>query len=280
MDPADRVVRAITNDNAFRIITIRATDTVQAAVRAQKASGPTAGWFGQLLTGVVLVRETMSPELRVQCILKGETGSFVADALPDGLTRGLVNLPAGVTSYAPSADSLLQVVRTMSRGELHQGVVKVGLDISTALTTYMLNSEQVVSVIGVDCHVEADEVRLAGGYIVQMLPEMGNAALRSMTARVEALPPIRQLLSETSADPDLILARVVGDVAHTRTSDSGVRFGCLCDQARVVGALASLGEVEIRKIVESGEVLTIACDYCGVSYQVSPAELRGLLEKS
>lgn len=46
------------------------------------------------------------------------------------------------------------------------------------------------------------------------------------------------------------------------------------------GALASLGEAEIRKIVESGEVLTIACDYCGVSYQVSPAELRGLLEKS
>ncbi|MFO0724405.1 MAG: Hsp33 family molecular chaperone HslO [Myxococcota bacterium] len=281
MEPSDRVVRAITNDNAFRVITIRATETVRAAVKAQKATGKTAEWFGELLTGTVLVRETMSPDLRVQTILQGEegAGSLVGDALPQGKTRGLVNSKAG-SSFVPNASARLQVVRTMARGQLHQGIVQVGPDISNALTAYMVNSEQVVSEIGLGCLSDEDGIKMAGGYIVQILPEHTAEAMRVMTARLQALPEPRQLLEETACDPDRLLAALLGELPHTRVNESEIGFGCLCDQARVVGALASLGKEEIRRIIEAQEVLSIACDYCGTQYQVSPGELRGLLDNS
>ena len=92
--PGDRVLRAMTNDGAFRVITLRTTDTVQAAIEAQRVRGPLGRPFAELLTASVLVRETMSPGLRVQLILQGgQGGSIVADSRPEGLTRGLVQAP-------------------------------------------------------------------------------------------------------------------------------------------------------------------------------------------
>src|ERR1700678_881457 len=94
--PADSVVRAITEDGAFRVIAARTTETVRGAVAAQGARGVTARHFGELLTGAVLLREAMAPRQRVQAILKGAAkGSLIADSHPDGTSRGLVNLGAG-----------------------------------------------------------------------------------------------------------------------------------------------------------------------------------------
>ena len=75
MDSTDSVLRAITDDGAFRVIVARTTDTVQNVLKAQGAQGPTARHLGDLVTGAVLFRETMAPNLRVQGILKGSGGS-------------------------------------------------------------------------------------------------------------------------------------------------------------------------------------------------------------
>src|SRR4051812_39339917 len=92
--PMDRVVRAITDDGAFRVIIASTTHTVREVIAKQRARGTTAEHLGDMVTGAVLVRETMAPDLRLQCILKGAnaSGSLVADTHPTGATRGLVQL--------------------------------------------------------------------------------------------------------------------------------------------------------------------------------------------
>ena len=93
-EPSDTVLRAITDDGAFRVITARTTQTVRGAVEAQGVVGATARHFGDLLTGSILFRETMAPNLRVQGIIKGSngSGSVIADSHPSGQTRGLIQL--------------------------------------------------------------------------------------------------------------------------------------------------------------------------------------------
>ena len=76
MDSTDSVLRAITDDGAFRVIVARTTDTVQHVLSAQGAQGNTGKNLGDLVTGAVLFRETMAPNLRVQGILKGSGGSL------------------------------------------------------------------------------------------------------------------------------------------------------------------------------------------------------------
>jgi len=281
---SDRVLRALTDDGSFRVIVIRSTDTAQGAIRAQKAVGPTAKRFGELLTGAVLVRETMSPDNRVQVVIKGAggNGTLVADAHPDGLTRGLVQVKSG--HFELGDDAILQVVRSLAQGQLHQGVVlaQSANGLSGALTSYMLESEQIISAIGVSCLMGNDEdaVKSAGGYIVQILPEVGAEALQIMTTKLESLRPPDVMLADAKGDPEKLMAELLDGLAYTKVNESPVHYGCPCDLYRVLGALATLGAEEVRRVIATEEVLDVGCDYCGKHYAIQPSQLRGLLDAS
>jgi len=280
---SDIVVRAITRDGAFRVITALTTDTVRGAVTAQAASGPTAQHLGELITGSILVREAMAPTLRVQVIVKGSSGrgSLVADAHPDGTTRGLVNLGKG-SDVEVGAGSLLQVMRTLPNGALHQGVVEVppGSGISGGLMTYMQESEQVVTMIAVTTLLDRSGVSRSGGYLVQLLPEVERGPLMVMAERLREFERLDHVLADEGASADRLLDEILHGMPFTRLESSPLSFSCRCSQVRVISALSTLPRSDIEEMVSDGQVLDIRCDYCGRDYQVAPGQLRPLLMTS
>ena len=282
----DHVLRALTNDGSFRVITARTTQTVQAAIRAQDVSGPSAEHFANLLTGAVIIRETMAPNMRVQVALRGaeQRGSLLADAHPGGLTRGLVNLGAEAAHEVQAGpDAMIQVSRTFPSGALHQGVVRIPRDggLSAGFMSYMASSEQVVSMIAVGCKMKATgEVEAAGGYIVQLLPEVGEEPLRNMIPRLEKFKDIANLLSEIDAAPDKLLEELLHGSEYTKLDNTPVFFGCLCSPVRVVMSLATLGRDDIDELVKNRRSVDVTCDYCGTEYAVGPEQLKPLLASS
>jgi molecular chaperone Hsp33 len=280
----DSVLRAITNDGAFRVIVARTTETVRGAIAAQHGIGQTARWFGDLLTGSVLFRETMAPRLRVQGIVRsiGGGGSLVADSHPSGKTRGLIQLPKGQQEIDVSLGALLQVMRSLPSGRLNQGIVQMptGGGISAALMEYMQISEQVVSMISVGTLISDNGVECAGGYLVQLLPEVGRGPLMVMTERLEEFKDVSPILRDKSFSPAWLLEQLLYGMEYTRLHESRVGFDCWCDELRLMGALATLGKNDIEHLLEGGEVLEIRCEYCGKEYRVPPARLRGLLDAS
>jgi len=278
----DGVVRALTDDGAFRVITVRTTDTVRGAVAAQGLRGGAVRVFADLLTGTTLVRETMSPDLRVQGIVQSsDTKSrMVVDSHPDGATRGLVQVPPGLTAMPLAGGGLIQMMRTLHNGALHQGVVSVPDEgtIASALMRYMQESEQVVSMVDVGCVQDGDEVRLAGGYIVQLLPEVGEGPLMVMTERLKDFPRFETLLAEGRADPHALLDELLYAMPYSKVGEREVAFRCQCSPARVAASLASLPRQDIESFITAGDVLDIACDYCKREYKIAPEQLRGLLQ--
>ncbi len=282
----DTVVRAITQDGAFRVIAARTTATVRGAIAAQRAKGDTARHFGELITGAVLIREAMAPRLRVQAILNGSSGkgSLVADSHPDGTSRGLVNFgTAGGHDerLILGRGALLKVMRTLPSGSLHQGVVEVpeGTGISGALMQYMADSEQIVSTIAVAALVEGDAVESAGGYLVQLLPEIERGPLMVMTERLSDFPSLDKVLRE-SATPDAMLEELLYGMPFTRLEESKLDFACHCSELRVMTSLATLPRADLEELLRDGEVLEINCDYCGKEYRIAPSQLRTLLTTS
>ena len=89
----DGVLRAVTEDGAFRVVTVRTTDMAKRLIAAQKVSGKTAEQLVDLATAAVVVRETMAPDYRLQAVLRSASDSMrmVADTHPDGGTRGIVS---------------------------------------------------------------------------------------------------------------------------------------------------------------------------------------------
>jgi len=284
MASTDSVLRAITDDGAFRVIVARTTDTVQNVLKVQGAQGPTGKHLGDLVTGAVLFRETMAPNLRVQGILKGSggSGSLVADSHPSGKTRGLVQLSGGASEIAVGPGAIMQMMRTLPDGKINQGFVEVpdAGGISRALMEYMQTSEQVVSMLAMGTLLDEGGVSAAGGYLVQLLPEVGRGPLMVMTERLKDFESIDAQLKEPSFTPAALLEELLYGMPYTRLEESSVGFECWCNELRVVSAISTLPKHDIEHLLSGGDVLEIACEYCKREFRIPPARLRGLLDES
>ena len=253
-------------------------------LRAQSAAGDTARHLADLVTGSVLIRETMSPAHRVQAILKGEggRGSLIADAHPDGITRGLVQLPDGLEVFNIGDGSHLQMMRSMARGEVHRSIVqaKAGDDVPRALMTYMQESEQIVSMIATGVSWRDDDVMHAGGFVVQLLPGAQRGPLMVMTERLEGFPVFDELLANLDGSPKKLLEELLHMMPFAQLDKRDVSFGCRCSMEAVVASLASLSRQDIKEMVEESQVIELSCDYCNTDYVVQSSQLQGLLAPS
>lgn len=280
----DTVLRAITDDGAFRVIAADTTATVRGALEAQSAEGlDLIRTFADLLTGAVLVRESMAPDNRLQAILQGDDprARMVADTHPDGATRGLIQLPPNTKTMPLGERGVLQVARTLHNGQLHQGVIQVPQGtptISSAYMAYMQESEQVVTVMAVGCHLAAGEVVAAGGYMVQLLPEVEEGPLMVMTERLKNFEDIVPLLARGAASPEALLSETLYGMPYTKVGDRTVHFGCRCSPERLAGSLASLPRSDIESLMEGGKTLEIQCDYCRKNYEFTMEQLKSLLQ--
>jgi molecular chaperone Hsp33 len=274
----------MTDDGAFRVITARTTETVRGVLRVQSAKGGTARTFGDLITSAILFRETMAPELRVQGVLRGSggTGSLVADSHPSGKTRGLLQLPSGAQQLELDHGAMIQIMRTMPNGSITQGMVEVPGQggVSQALMAYMQTSENVLSMIALGTLFDGDEVVAAGGYMVQLLPEVGRGPLMVMTERLRDFESIDAQLREAAFSPAGLLEQLLDGMPFTRLEESQVGCECWCDELRVMSALSTLRRDDVEHLLSSDEVLEISCEYCKRDFHIPPARLRGLLDQS
>ena len=273
----------MTNDGTFRVVTIAGTATARAVCAAQQVRGPTARHLSELVLGAALIRETMSPGLRVQGILRSQDGSgyLLGDSHPSGNSRGLFSRKPEKEEFSLDG-SVLQMVRTMQDGRIQQGLVAVpdNADVSQALMTYMQESEQIVTMIAVGATFKDEAVSVAGGYLVQLLPQAEPGPLAVMTERLEDFRNIDHILNTPEFTPRLLCEELLYGMPFTELGDSPLGSDCWCSRANVLGALATIDRGEVQSMVDEGEVIEVTCDYCRQLYRLAPSELQGLLENN
>ena len=284
MPESDIIVRAMADDASFRVIAARSSLTAKGTVQSQNPDGkqpsPLLRALGDLSTGVMLIRETMAPQLRVQGIVKNKKTkhTLVADSRPDGNTRGLIAANNAIGEFSLDG-ALLQLMRTLHDGRLHQGLIEIdgGASISTALTAYMYTSEQIESMIRVETILEDGVVTGAGGYLIQLLPEVGKGPVMLMEQRHADLANLRELVEQPNFTPKTIVEELFYGMPMTWLEESEIRYRCWCSRESVLASLASLPRKEVEELARDQQVLEIDCDYCREEYQIRPVELQGLL---
>jgi molecular chaperone Hsp33 len=271
----------MTMDGAFRVIATITTETANAACAAQGLSEGAGARLAELLTCAVLLRETTQPTRRVQLVWRDRRGGvMVADSLPDGTTRGIVN--PGKEQHAAAAEHILQVNYTLPNGSLHQGVVSIGddTDLANALMQYLQTSEQIVAMAALGAVPgggAGGAVARVGGFLVQVLPEVTHEGLEQLTAKLGELAKIDVLVAEAGADPRSIVARVLEGFPSAELANTPVAFGCTCSEARIILGILSLGSEEVASM-EAGDPLEVRCDACGAKYMIEPSSIRAMRE--
>lgn len=273
----------MTDDGGFRVIVANTTHTCREICQRQKATGDTARLLSELVTGAVLLRETLAPWLRTQAIAVGaeRKGKLIADAYPDGSNRGLKQL-SDTENFHLGEGAVMQVMREAANGSTHEGVVEITSagGINGALMNYMLQSEQIDCVIAVSGRINDAGIGQAGGYIVQVLPEVTRELHMIMTERLGAFPNFSDILQDSEPWMMPLLGDILYGMPFTLLEQSPLRFKCRCSQARVLASLATLDRDTLRDLISVNDFLEIECDYCGENYQIFAEKLKSLLSEN
>ena len=194
------------------------------------------------------------------------TNKFVEPPLrPDGK----LNVGAAVGS-----DGTLSVVRNHPDWkEPYTGVVPITSgEVAEDIAHYLTQSEQVASAIGLGVLVGKDlAVQAAGGFLVQVLPFAGDDTLTALERNISGLPSMTTMLAD-GMTPAQITERILDGIGVSAGAQEMVpRYGPCVEEdirSRMERACVSLGEAELKRIIEKAEKLEVRCELCCITLQL------------
>ncbi|MEL7357634.1 MAG: Hsp33 family molecular chaperone HslO [Cyanobacteria bacterium J06560_6] len=292
---ADQLIRAVAADGGIRVVGVTTTRLVEVARKRHDLSYVATAALGRAMTaGLLLVSSMKKPESRVNIRIKGDgpLGGLLVDAGLDGTVRGYVEKPhvelppneQGKLDVggAIGTDGYLYVVRDVGRGYPYSSTVGlVSGEIGDDITHYLANSEQTPSALVLGVFVGEDGVEVAGGLLLQVLPQAARDELlvTILEERLKELTGFTPLLQAGKSLPQ-IMDELVGDMGlEILPGNQLVQFSCRCDRNRMLGALKLLGTDELADMIETDKGAEAVCHFCNEKYQADVSQLQGLIEE-
>ena len=141
-------------------------------------------------------------------------------------------------------------------------------EVAEDLAYYLYASEQVPSTISLGVLVDPDyHTVVAGGFIVQALPDATDEALAQVEKNINELGPVTEYL-KAHPDGKGLMERVLDGLTVNEVYNEPVNFQCRCGRDRFAGVLMTLREDDKKAILED-ETTELVCHYCNekISFQ-------------
>jgi molecular chaperone Hsp33 len=256
---------------------------------------PTVGMAaGRLITGAALLgsRLKSGERLSLQIAGEGQLRTLVADVCRPQPGEIGARAYASVTDVEPPhhingksrialaiGKGWLQATRSYPVGQPYVGITPLASgEIGDDIAQYLLQSEQVPSVISLGVLVSEDGLTIAGGAIAQLLPGAPDATIGALNARVHEMPSITALI-EQGASPEALAQSLAGVFELQIQESYDVSFFCRCTIDKVSLALMSLGRDELVKLISEQEETEAVCEFCKKQYLLSREELQSLIKR-
>ena len=290
----DYLVRGMTMDGFVKAVAIRSTELVSRGAEIQGTTPNATAAFGRALTAASMMGNMQKVEngsMTLQVRGGGPIGTITVVSDPEGNVRGCVTEPkVELVEKFPGkldvgatvgTDGTLTVIRDLQMKEPYIGSTPlVTGEIADDVTAYFAQSEQTPTACALGVLVDRDlSVKVAGGYIVQLLPGAPDDIIDKLEAGIQRAGAVTKML-EAGLTPEDILGQVCGDLGVLFFEPQEVAYKCYCSRERVESALISLGHKELEEIAEEGKDFTVECQFCDTVYSFTPEEIRELIRSS
>lgn len=289
----DYIVRATAARTRIRAFACTTRYLVETAREAHNTSPVVTAALGRLLSAGAMMGTMLKGEedlLTLQMKGDGPMAGLIVTADAKGNVKGYatvpdVILPANKKGKLDVAGALgkgtLRVIRDMGLKEPYVGQTMLqSSEIAEDLTYYFAASEQVPSSVGLGVLMEKDNtVRQAGGFIVQLMPLVEDAAVDRLEKNLAAVTSVTAMLDEGKS-PEQMLEMLLEGLDCRILERSPAAFVCNCDRQRIERVLIGLGREEIRDMIEQGEEIEVNCQFCGKHYRFTIEELEALYQRS
>lgn len=290
----DTLQRFLFENLAVRGEIVHLDATWQTVVSQHNYPEPLKKVLGELMAAVSLLMATLKfkGQLIAQIQGDGPVSLLVVEGTSDKTLRATATLKENADCSDVSLKGLFGEARLVitlepEKGERYQGIVALsGENLASALTDYLLRSEQ----LDTDIWLVADEKRSAG-LLIQKLPETKETQKSSNilnvsddSSDIDGWNRIQQL-SSTIKDEEL-LTLDAEEIIHRLYHEEDIRmfdaetvsFSCSCSRERVANMLLSLGEDEVKNMIEELTNIEVACEFCNQNYSFDAVDTEQLFK--
>lgn len=284
--------RAISKDASVISMFLDGTDIISEMERIHKTSAVVTAGLGRLsigasLMGYGLKNQNDTVTLRVDG--GGATGQLVAVADSRGnvksyATNPVVEIPLNKfgkldVGGAVGKDGTLSVVKDLGLKEPYVGVIPlVSGEIAEDIASYYATSEQIPTVCGLGVLVNPDlTVKVAGGYLIQLLPFADEKCIDVLEKNINTLPPVTTMMSDGMTAEEIAL-KLLDGLEPNILDESEVFYKCDCNRERTERVLISLGKKELSAMADEGKDVEICCHFCDKKYTFTPKEISDLIK--
>ncbi|ALO03321.1 Hsp33 family molecular chaperone HslO [Lactiplantibacillus paraplantarum] len=290
---ADYLVKSVAGNEMFRAYAVSATVVVAEAQRRHDTWSAASAALGRSLVGTLLLASSVlkgDEQMTVKINGNGPVGGIVVDGNANGTVKGYlqhphVHLPLNDqhkidVKAAVGTDGFLSVTKDQGVGDPFTGTVAlVSGELGEDFTYYLAQSEQIPSAVGLSVFVNDDNsIGVAGGFLVQVLPNATDEAISSLENKLKDMPLVSQLMRDGKSPEDILDLLFDGDVKVL--DKMPVKFECDCSKERFAEALMALPKHEVQAMIDEDHGATAVCHFCGDQYQFSERELEAVLSRS
>ncbi len=284
--------RAISKDASVISMFLDGTDIISEMERIHKTSAVVTAGLGRLSIGASLMGYGLKNDgdtvtLRVDG--GGAAGQLVAVADSRGNVKSyaanpVVEIPLNKygkldVGGAVGKDGTLSVVKDLGLKEPYVGVIPlVSGEIAEDIASYYATSEQIPTVCGLGVLVNPDlSVKVAGGYLIQLLPFADEKCIDVLEKNINTLPPVTSMMT-AGMNAEEIALKLLEGLEPNMLDESEVFYKCDCSRERTERVLISLGKNELSEMADEGKDVEVCCHFCNKKYTFTPKEISELIK--
>lgn len=287
------IVRAVAAEKNIRVFVAVTTNLVEKARQIHDTTPVATAALGRTLTvtgmmGIMLKGER--DKLSVQFKGDGPIKQILAVSDVEGNVKGYVANP--YVELPLRADGKLDVGGAIGKGKIvvikDLGLKKpyigqldlVSGEIAEDVTSYFAYSEQQPSAVALGVLVDRDAtVKAAGGFIIQVLPGADEEIIEKLENKIDSLPPITKIM-EMEEDGEKILEMILDGFDFEILDKKEIKLSCDCSVERLEQVLISVGEKDLREIIEEDGQAELTCHFCNKKYHFNKDHLEKLLKEA
>ncbi len=296
----NKVLTAIDKSGSFRLYLTISTELVQQAANIHQTTPLATAALGRVLTGAGLMGLMLKSEKdKMTVIFKGDgpAKQILATADGKGNIKGYISNPS--VDLPLKENGKLDVGGAIGRGELT--VVKdLGLkepyvgttelvsgEIAEDLASYYYISEQQNTAVSLGVKIERDySVGCAGGLILQLLPDASEKAISALEKVIAQMEPITTLIDRIEErEPEERLRQLLVEIFGELPEEFAVEeleirnmdWNCDCSFERLEKVLMTIGEKDLKEIIEEDGEAELVCQFCLEKYKFDKAHLEKIL---
>ncbi|HEP1446897.1 Hsp33 family molecular chaperone HslO [Streptococcus pyogenes] len=285
----DKIIKSIAQSGSFRAYVLDSTETVALAQEKHNTLSSSTVALGRTLIAnqILAANQKGDSKITVKVIGDSSFGHIISVADTKGHVKGYIQ-NTGVDIKKTATGEVL-VGPFMGNGHFVT-IIDYGTGNPYTSTTplitgeigedfayYLTESEQTPSAIGLNVLLdENDKVKVAGGFMVQVLPGASEEEIARYEKRLQEMPAISHLLASKN-HVDALLEAIYGDEPYKRLSEEPLSFQCDCSRERFEAALMTLPKADLQAMIDEDKGAEIVCQFCGTKYQFNESDLEALI---